>query len=227
MLSPLQKKQALGAGVVVVGVALVIALIKTDEKKGKFNRVQLVIENELPLKLQIINDATESLVISKDIQFKQTQDIVKVLKHKYNALLNSVVEVCGYFKLNFDEYLSMFDEKYRDFNWAKSDLAIKNRMIRFDWNKKFGVKQYRAVLEKYLEMLNQYELSQDYLSFILQENRFYREICAEYDLNEECLLGACLKFNSRLGISKLIKQIQEKQSKIVLNIDSILLNKEG
>lgn len=218
--------QAFGAGVVVVSVAVFIALRKSDEKKGKFSRVQLVIECELPLKLQIINDVTESFVVSKNIKFKQTQDVVRVLKHKYNALFNSVVEVCGYFKLNFDEYLKMFNEKYGSFNWAESNLPIKNRMIRFDWNKKFGVKQYRAVLEKYLEMLNQYEVSQDYLGLLLQENRFYKEICAEYDLNEECLLGACLKFHYRLGISKLISQIQEKQSKIVLNVDSIQINEE-
>lgn len=152
--------------------------------------------------------------------------MVKVLRIKYEDLLNSVVEVCGYFKFNFEDFVRIFNEKFKDSDWAKSNLGQKNGLIRFDWNRRFGVKQYKQILEEFIVILSSYEETHDYLSLLLQENRLFRQICNEFDLNEECLHGAHLRFKYRSGISKLLKQIEEIQSRIVLNTDSLVIDNE-
>ena len=226
MLYPLLKNHILTVGIVVAGTALWVFTINPDKKQRKFNRVQLTLENELPLKLQVINSTTESLIVSKNIKFNQPQDMIRVLKLKYEAVWNSVVEVCGFFKFNFEEFVGKFNEKFKDTDWGKASCIQKNGLIRFEWNRKFGIKQYEQILREYVVILIRYEVNHDYLSLLLQENRMYKQICSDYDLNEECLHGAHLRYKHHSEVSRLLKQIEEIKSRIVLDIDSLVINNE-
>lgn len=185
---------------------------KCKSMEGKVRQAEIVIKNELPLKLEFIQDDLNHMKKLKKIRISSKENLRKVLKIKFDWVKQFIEDTCYYFKIDFNTFSNQ--SSLACSTYTLSTVPCRDSAITFDWNKKFNVNEYINFLLEYLNILERFTHSRDYEELIINENVLFSRVSQEYHINESSLLGAHLKFHNNCKVHSLISRIKFLQSSI-------------
>ena len=205
----MNKKKLLVCLGLTVATGFIIAK-KYKSSEGKVRRAEIVIKNELPLKLEFIQDDLNHMKKLKKIRISSKENLRKISKIKFDWVKQFIEDTCYYFKIDFNIF--SHQSSLACSPHTLSTVPCRDSAITFDWNKKFNVNEYILFLLEYLKILESFTYTNDYEELLINENILFSKVSQEFHLSESSLQGAHLKFHNNCKVHSLISQIEFLQS---------------
>ena len=181
----------------------------------RFKRIVRIVKSEIGFKSYVIDNDVHDYISSNEINIRNPSDYRSVISFKIKYLRESIKEVCGFFDVNFEEFVEFFNKNVTMKSIVDEDYCNRDPSPRYDWGEKFTVQDYRELLRKYKEILKSYKRSGNYFEFIHEEALLFDEYWRRFRMSESRLKGAHYRFHQHIEVKKLLKKIELLKKSVI------------
>jgi hypothetical protein len=199
-----------------------VVVRKRNKAEGKIRRAVFVFRNELPLKLEFIQDDLSRLQVLKKVRVQDKDGLRNVLALKYEWIKKFAFDICCYFKVDFNLFMLQFQTS----KTLETLETIPSRDILLvpHLPPKFTLEAYHKSLLHYQSILESFIETKDYSSFLQSETHLFSSLEQEFDLTIGILKSSHLKYHKNPKISSTLSTLSSLQSSVLALLNSSILS---